>query len=30
MKFYFDGEKINSKQTPEDLDMENNDVIDAK
>jgi hypothetical protein len=30
IKFYFDGDKINPKQTPEDLQMEEDDVIDAK
>lgn len=29
LSFWFDGEKICKNQSPEDLDMENNDVIDA-
>lgn len=30
VQFYFDGERINSEQSPNELDMENNDVIDAR
>lgn len=29
LSFWFDGEKICKNQSPVDLDMENNDVIDA-
>ena len=29
VRFLFDGERINPNQTPADLDMEDNDVIDV-
>ena len=29
VRFLFDGERINERQTPQDLDMEDNDVIDV-
>mmetsp|Transcript_27288 Transcript_27288/g.76187 ORF Transcript_27288/g.76187 Transcript_27288/m.76187 type:complete len:98 (+) Transcript_27288:93-386(+) len=29
LKFLYDGERIHGNQTPQDLDMEDNDIIDA-
>ena len=29
IKFTFDGDYINGSQTPEELDIDNNDIIDA-